>query len=372
MTEIDYYELLEITKSSDKSTIKKAYRRMAMKFHPDKNPGDYKAEEKFKAVNEAYQILSDESKREVYDRYGKAGLEGHGQQRGGFGGFEDLSSIFEDMFQGGGFGGSSRHERKTYNYNLDVVVEVSIEFNEAIFGAKKEIKYTYKNACKDCKGTGAKSGKLSTCTHCNGQGQVHMKQGFMTFAQTCPHCNGQGRAATTKCNTCFATGYKQIQDKFEVNIPEGVNDGNRIRVSNKGNIAPNGTRGDLYLQIKAKEDSHFIRHDDDIYIEVPIFFTQVALGASIKIPGLRGKLKLQIPAGAKDQEQFKFKNEGVTSVKGYGKGDLIVQIKIKYPKSVNNEQKELLEKLQDTFGVESKPHESNFEGMFEKVKKWFS
>jgi molecular chaperone DnaJ len=199
-----------------------------------------------------------------------------------------------------------------------------------------------------------------------------MRQGFMTFAQTCPHCNGQGQEATTKCNTCSATGYKQIKDKFNVDIPEGVNDGNRIRVSNKGNIAPNGTRGDLYLQIKVKEDSHFIRHDDDIYIEVPIFFTQVALGASIKIPGLRGKLELKIPSGAKDQEQFKFKNEGVNSVQGYGKGDLIVQIKIKYPKSVNNEQKELLEKLQDSFGVESKPHESNFEGMFEKVKKWFS
>ena len=378
MTEIDYYELLEVTKSSDKSTIKKAYRKMAMKYHPDKNPGDNEAEEKFKAVNEAYQVLSDDEKRQIYDRYGKAGLEGHGQRSGfqGGGGFDDLGSIFEEMFNGsgfGGFGGSSRgRERKTYNYNLDVAVELEVEFNEAIFGCKKEVKYSYKDACPDCKGTGAKDGKLSTCSHCGGQGQVHMRQGFMTFAQTCPHCNGTGQAATTKCKTCNATGYKTKKDKFEVTIPEGVNDGNRIRVSNKGNIAPDGTRGDLYLQIKVNEDSHYVRHEDDIYFEVPIFFTQVALGATIMIPGLRGKLELNIPIGTKDKEQFKFDGEGVKSVQGRGKGDLIVQIKINYPKVVNNEQKELLEKLQDSFGVESKPHESNFEGMFEKVKKWFS
>lgn len=376
MIEMDYYELLEVTKDSDKSAIKKAYRKMAMKYHPDKNPDDKEAEEKFKAVNEAYQVLSDEEKRAIYDRYGKAGLEGHGQG-GGFsgGGFEDLSSIFEEMFGGSGFGGfsgSSRKERKTYNYNLDIAVELTIEFNEAIFGCKKEVKYSYKDACKDCKGTGAKDGKLSTCPHCDGHGQIHMRQGFMTFAQTCPHCSGSGQAVTSKCNTCNASGYKEVKDKFEVSIPEGVNNGNRIRVSNRGNIAPDGTRGDLYLQIRVKEDSHFVRHDDDIYIEVPIFFTQVALGDTITIPGLRGELELKIPAGTKDKEQFKFKNEGVTSVQGFGKGDLIVQIKINYPKTLNNEQKELLEKLQDSFGLESKPHESSFEGMFDKVKKWFS
>ncbi len=374
MTELDYYELLEVTKDSDKSTIKKAYRKMAMKYHPDKNPDDTDAEEKFKAVNEAYQVLSDDEKRAIYDRYGKSGLEGHGQGGGFSGGFDDISSIFEEMFGGGGFGGfggSSRRERKTYNYNLDIAVEVSVEFNEAVFGTKKEIKYTYKDACPDCKGTGAKDGKLSTCPHCQGQGQIHMRQGFMTFAQTCPHCQGTGQAATDKCGTCNGLGYKEKEDKFDVSIPEGVNDGNRIRVSNRGNIAPNGQRGDLYLQINVKEDSHFIRHGDDIYLEVPIFFTQVALGAKIKIPGLRGELQLKIPAGTKDKEQFKFEGEGVKSVQGYGKGDLIVQIKITYPKTLNNEQKELLEKLQESFGLESKPHESNFENMFDKVKGWF-
>lgn len=375
MTEIDYYELLEVSKDSDKSTIKKAYRKMAMKYHPDKNPDDNDAEEKFKAVNEAYQVLSDDEKRAIYDRYGKAGLEGHGQGGGFSGGFDDLSSIFEEMFGGsgfGGFGGGSRRQRKTYNYNLDIAVELVVEFNEAVFGCKKEVSYSYKDACTECKGTGAKDGKLSTCPHCQGQGQVHMRQGFMTFSQTCPHCNGSGQAVGSNCKKCSGTGYKEIKDKFEVNVPEGVNDGNRIRVSHKGNIAPDGTRGDLYLQIRVKEDSHFVRHDDDIYLEVPIFFTQVALGANIKIPGLRGELTLEIPPGTKDKEQFKFHGEGVKSVQGYGKGDLIVQVKINYPKTLNDEQKELLEKLQESFGLESKPHESSFENMFDKVKKWFS
>ncbi|MCT7593910.1 molecular chaperone DnaJ [Aliarcobacter butzleri] len=372
MTEIDYYELLEISRNSDKSTIKKAYRQMAMKYHPDKNPGDNEAEEKFKAINEAYQVLSDDEKKSIYDRYGKAGLEGHRQRGGGFsGGFDDLGSIFEEMF---GFGTSSRsrRERKTYNYNLDVTIEVKLEFNEAVFGCNKEINYKYKTACKSCEGTGAKDGKLSTCPTCKGQGQVHSRQGFMTFAQTCPRCGGTGQATTDSCKSCKGTGYEEVKDNFKVDIPEGVNDGMRIRVSNKGNIAPNGQRGDLYLQVSVKEDSHFVRHDDDIYFEAPIFFTQVALGGTIKVPSLRGELELEIPKGAKDKQQFTFKGEGVKSVQGYGKGDLIIQIKIEYPKALNNEQKELLEKLQDSFGIESKPHETTFEGMFDKVKKWFS
>jgi molecular chaperone DnaJ len=370
--DICYYELLEVEKNADKSTIKKAYRKMAMKYHPDKNPGDKKAEENFKAINEAYQVLSDESKKSIYDRYGKQGLEGHGQSSGfsaGFSDFGDLGSMFEEMFGGGR---SQRQERKTYNYNLDTEVKVNLDFNEAIFGTKKTIKFTYKTACKKCKGTGAKGGKLSSCGTCNGQGEVHMRQGFMTFAQTCPHCQGTGQSIKDSCKDCRATGYEQKQENFEVNIPEGVNNGNRIRVSGKGNIAPNGTRGDLYINIQVTEDKHFVRHDDDIYLEVPVFFTQIALGTTIKVPSLKGELELKIPANTKDKEQFTFRNEGVKSVNGYGQGNFIVQIKIQYPTSVNTEQKELLEKLQESFGVESTPYEDNFSGMFEKVKSWFN
>ncbi len=371
LTELDYYELLEVSKNSDKSTIKKAYRKMAMQYHPDKNPDDSEAEEKFKAINEAYQVLSDDKKREIYDRYGKAGLEGHGQG-GGFGGFDDLGSVFEEMFSGFGFGGSRKKQKKSYNYNLDISMELTIEFNEAVFGVNKEIRYKYKTACKSCSGTGSKDGKLSKCSYCEGHGQIHTRQGFMTFAQTCPNCHGSGESVSEKCSSCKGNGFDENEDSFKIDIPEGINTGNRIRASNKGNIAPNGSRGDLYIQIRVKEDSHFVRHDDDIYLEVPLFFTQVVLGDSIKIPSLKGELELKIPAGTKDKEQFKFKGEGVKSVQGYGKGDLIVQISIKYPTSLNSEQKELLEKLQESFGIESKPHESIFEGMFDKVKKWFS
>lgn len=373
MTEIDYYELLEISRDSDKGTIKKAYRQMAMKFHPDKNPGDNEAEEKFKAINEAYQVLSDDEKKSLYDRYGKAGLEGHSQRGGGFsGGFDDLGSVFEEMFGSSFGGGSRRRQNKTYNYNLDVTVDVNLEFNEAVFGCNKEVSYKYKTACKPCKGTGAKDGKLSTCKTCAGHGQVHSRQGFMTFAQTCPTCEGSGKSASTSCKSCSGTGYDEVKDKFKVDIPEGVDDGMRIRVSQKGNIAPDGARGDLYLQVRVKEDSHFVRHDDDIYYEAPIFFTKIALGGKITVPTLRGEVELEIPKNAKDKQQFTFKGEGVKSVQGYGKGNLVIQIKVEYPKTLNDEQKELLEKLQESFGIESKPHEKSFESMFSKVKKWFS
>lgn len=373
MTEIDYYQLLEITKGSDKSTIKKAYRQMAMRYHPDKNPGDNEAEEKFKAINEAYQVLGDEEKKSIYDRYGKAGLEGRGQRSSGFsGGFDDLGSVFEEMFGSSFGGGSRRRQTKSYKYNLDLSVEVNLKFNEAVFGCNKEIKYTYKTACKPCSGTGAKDGKLSTCKTCDGHGQVHSRQGFMTFAQTCPKCQGSGQSPASSCKSCSGTGSEEIKDSFKVDIPEGVNDAMRIRVSNKGNIAPDGSRGDLYLQVSVEADSHFVRHDDDIYYEAPIFFTKIALGGKIMVPTLRGEVELVIPANAKDKQQFTFKGEGVKSVQGYGKGNLVVQIKIEYPKTINDEQKELLEKLQESFGLESKPYESGFESMFDKVKKWFS
>ena len=369
MVNIDYYELLEISKDADKSTIKKAYRKMAMKYHPDKNQGDSKAEEKFKAINEAYQVLSDDQKRSIYDRYGKEGLEGMGggARRGGSA-FDDLGSIFEEMF-GGGF--SRKRERKTYNYNLDTIINVSLDFNEAVFGAKKNIKYKYKTACKDCKGTGAKNGKLTTCDACAGRGEIRIQQGFMTFAQTCPHCQGSGKKVGDKCPKCSGIGYQEIEDNFEVDIPEGIDSGNRMRVGGKGNIAPDGSRGDLYLEIDVKEDKYFIRNNNDIYVEVPIFFTQIALGTTIKVPSLRGEVELKVPAGSPDKKQFIFRGEGVKSVQSYGKGDFVVQIKIQYPKTLTSEQKELLEKLQDSFGIQSKPHEDIFTNAVDKIKNWF-
>lgn len=370
MENICYYELLEITRESTKSEIKKAYRKMAMKYHPDKNPDDKEAEEIFKHINEAYQVLSDDNKKSIYDRYGKEGLQGHSQgQSSGFGGFGDLNSIFEDMF--GGFGSQRQSQQKTYNYNLDTQINIKLKFNEAIFGIKKDIKYKYKTPCNSCNATGAKGGKLDNCSTCQGAGQVHMRQGFMTFAQTCSTCNGVGKSIKNKCSNCSGLGYHQKEETFEVDIPEGINSGNKMRVGGRGNISPSNQRGDLYVNITVIDDPNYIRDENDIYIEVPIFFTKIALGDTIIVPSIRGELELKIPKGTKDKEHFIFKNEGVKDVNGYGKGNFIVQINIQYPKKLSNEQENLLHKLQESFGVETNSYEKSFKTMFSQVKNWF-
>ena len=374
MEELSYYEILEVTKSADKSTIKKAYRAMAKKYHPDKNPGDEEAEHNFKLCNEAYQVLSDDQQRSVYDRYGKEGLQGGaGGGRGGFGGggFDDLSSVFEEMF--GGFGGGRSQQRRgpEEKYPLDLGLSMNISFKEAVFGCEKELDFKYKDACKTCKGTGAKDGKVKTCGQCGGKGQVYMKQGFMTFSQTCPVCQGEGTQVADKCGDCKGQGYTEVKDSVTVKVPAGIDNENRLRVSGHGNKGKGGARGDLYVTFSVEEDETFIRHGNDIYIEVPLFFTQAVLGETIKIPSLTGELDLELTPGTKDKAQFNFRNEGVADVHGHGKGDLIAQIKLAFPNKLNDEQKELLEKLQESFGIESKPHESTFESAFDKVKNWF-
>lgn len=373
MSEFDYYEILEVSKSSDKSEIKKAYRKMAMKYHPDKNPDDKTAEERFKQINEAYQVLSDDEKRSRYDRFGKAGLEGGGRSSG-FGGFSDFGDIFESMFGDAFGGGASRGRKKSSGdkYNLDLGIEVTLDFNEAIFGVTKDISYEYKTSCKSCSGTGAKDGKKATCSTCDGQGVVIMQQGPIRFQQTCPHCNGTGESVKEKCPDCKGSGFDTVSDTIEVNIPEGVDNGNRIRVSGKGNVSKSGSRGDLYITINVKTDEHFIRDDNDIYLEVPVHFTQVALGDTFKIQGIRGELELKIPVGSKDKERFVFRGEGIKDVHGGSRGNFIAQIKIIYPKALNKEQRELLEKLQASFGVESNPHNEVHESMVDRIKSWFS
>ena len=371
MRELDYYEALEVSRNSSGAEIKKAYRRLAMKYHPDRNQGDSEAEERFKIINEAYQVLSDENKRAIYDRYGKAGLEGHGRG-GGFShqNMDDIMDIFNSMFGGdSGFGGHRRRENQ--KYNLDFEVELPLKFNEAVFGVEKKINIKYKVPCSDCNSTGAKDGRLEVCDYCNGQGQVVMKQGFMSFAQTCPKCHGKGEKIRQKCPSCSGRGYHEEPETITINIPAGVDTGNRLRAPGYGNQAKNGQRGDLYLTFNVEEDKHFIRDGSDIYTEVPVFFTQTILGDTITIPSLYGELKLELKTGTKDREQFVFPNEGVADVHTGQKGRLIAQIKIIYPKKLNDEQKELLRKLQDSFGVESKPHTSKFEDVFERVKGWF-
>ncbi len=371
MEDLSYYEILEVSQSADKTTIKKAYRTMAKKYHPDKNPGNEAAEHKFKLCNEAYQCLSDDQKRSIYDRYGKEGLQGGGGGRRSSGGFDDLSSMFEGMFNGFGGGGRRQNPADMDKYPLDMNIDMHISFDEAVFGCEKEVKYRYKQACKDCKGTGAKNAKLSTCKQCDGQGQVYIKQGFMTYSQTCPGCQGTGSAATDSCKSCKGKGFDEISESVKVNIPAGIDTGNRLRVSGQGNIGKKGSRGDLYVTFEVEQDKHFIRDDNDVYIEIPVFFTQAITGGSITIPSLTGELELQLDVGTRDKQRFTFRAEGIADVHGHGKGHLIAIINIQYPRTLNDEQAKLLEKLQTSFGIESTPHEGVLDSAIDKMKDWF-
>jgi len=378
MTDICYYEVLEVSKDCSGAELKKAYRKLAMKYHPDRNPDDKKAEEQFKVVNEAYQILSDEEKRNIYDRYGKAGLE-QGGMGGGFGGanMDDIMDIFNSMFGGsggfGGFGGGFGNTRRdpSQKYTLDFEIELPLAFHEAVFGCEKKIDITYKTPCNDCKGTGAEDAKLDTCEYCGGQGQVLMRQGPMQFAQTCPKCQGEGKTVAQKCTSCSGKGYHEEEDTVTIKIPAGVDSGNRLRAQGYGNEAKNGQRGDLYLTFYVEEDENFIRNGNDIYIEVPVFFTQAILGETISIPALDGELELELKQSTKDKEQFIFEGEGVPDVHSGRKGRLIAQVRMILPKKINEEQKELLEKLQESYGVESRPHKNTFDSAFDRVKSWF-
>ena len=360
MTE-DYYNLLGIEKSASADEIKKGYRKMAKRYHPDKNPGDHEAEENFKSINEAYEVLKDVKKRGVYDRYGKAGLEGGvgGGRTQGFSNFDDLGDIFESMF-----GKGSRRQKE----NNDFAIEVKITFKEAIFGVTKNQKYRYKQACKSCNGTGSADSKPTTCSYCNGVGEVHQRSGFMTFAQTCPQCRGAGSIIKNICKTCHGQKMVEVKDEVELKIPAGIDSDHRLRVQGRGHIGSQGDRGDLYITFNIEQDEHFTRHGDDIYLEMPVFFTQAILGETIKIPSLTGEIDLKLEQGTKDKQQYLFRGEGVMNVKGYGKGNFIVQIKLTYPKKLGSEQIELLLKLQESFGIESKPNE----GIVNKLKSWLS
>ena len=366
--ELDYYEILEISKDASGAEVKKSYRKLAMKYHPDQNQGDKEAEEHFKQVNEAYQVLSDTQKRATYDRYGVAGLDSRGFSHGGMN-MDDLGSIFESVF-GGGFGG--RQQRTHQKYPLDVESEITLEFNEAVFGCEKEINYSHKTSCLACDGTGDADKNPTTCPECAGKGQQYYRQGFMTFAQECEQCHGEGKIVKNRCKPCAGDGYIKEKVKTTVSIPAGIDHGHRIRVGQKGNEDKNGRVGDLYVHIQVMEDEHFVRDGDQIYMEVPIFFTQATLGGVIKIPTLQEEKEIKIPVGVQDKEQFILKGEGVANVHSGRKGNLIAQIKIVYPKKLNDEQKELLTKLGESFGYESMVHESKFDGVLDKVKNWFN
>jgi len=370
METLDYYEILQVSRDATGAEIKKAYRKLAIQYHPDKNPGDKEAEEKFKRINEAYGVLSDEEKRAIYDRYGKEGLE---RQGAGFHAesMDDIMDIFNSMF-GGAFGGfgASRRSSAGMNYAMDLEVELDLTFQEAVFGSEKEITLQYKSPCEACGGTGAKEGKMETCATCGGQGQIVMRQGFMTFAQECPHCQGRGQVIREKCPQCRGKSYRIKEEEITISIPAGVDTGNRLRIPAKGNEDRNGRRGDLYVLFYVEEDEHFVREGNNLYIEVPVFFTQCILGETITLPSLEGELELHLKSGTRDRAQFVFRGKGVPDVHGGHRGDLIAQIKMILPEKLDTEQKELMEQLQESFGLESKPHKSAFENAFDKIKSW--
>lgn len=363
----DYYEILGISNTADISQIKKAYRKLALKYHPDRNQGNKEAEEQFKLINEAYEVLSDEQKRQIYDRYGKDGLSGN--FNGSFEDF-DLSDLFSSFFGGGDF---RRNRSSSQKYALDLEIALNLDFNEAVFGCEKEIKYDFKISCQDCKATGAKDGKKSTCHYCGGRGQISHSQGFMSFVRTCSHCMGSGEAIKEKCPKCSGNGFNTAQNSITIQIPEGVDNGNRIRVAGKGNVFM-GQTGDLFVRTIVKEDENFIRNGDDVYIEIPVFFTQAMLGETITIPTLRGSSQLKLPVGTKDKSQFSLSGEGIKNIRTGKIGKLIALIKIQTPDSLSDEQKELLSKLQDSFGIKSgaiNAQDDIFDSIFEKIKSWF-
>ena len=366
MESFEYYEVLGVSKDATLAEIKKAYRKLALKYHPDRNPGDKEAEEMFKRINEASAILSADEKRALYDRYGKSGLEGGS----GFSQstMDDIMDIFNSMF-GSDFGSRRKHRQGGGNYALDIELELELEFNEAIFGCEKEPEIHYKEPCRSC---GGQRGESKVCDYCDGHGQIVMRQGFVQFAQTCPKCQGEGYIITKECKSCGAKGYEVKSERLSVTIPEGIDTGHRLRVSGRGNVAPNGHRGDLYLYFYVKEDEHFVRDGNNVYIEVPIFFTTAILGGTVIIPSLRGELELKVPQGVKDKAQFIFENEGVADVHTGKRGKLIAQVKIIYPTKLTTKQRELLEELDESFGATGKPHKSTFESVFERIKGWFA
>jgi len=374
MAKRDFYDVLGVNKNASPEELKSAYRKLAVKYHPDKNPGDKASEDKFKEASEAYGILSDQEKKQNYDNFGHAAFEGGGgRQSGGFGGFggADFSDIFEDFF--GDFGGSgrSRGRRNTSNKGSDLRYDLSITLEEAYEGKKQDIKFSTTEKCNTCKGNGSKPGhSADRCTVCGGNGKVRSNQGFFTVQQTCPQCAGSGEEITNPCNDCNGQGNKQASKKISVTIPKGVDDGTRIRLAGKGEAGSRGgANGDLYLFINVHSHDLFKRSDENLFFEFPISIADAALGTTIEIPTIDGgKAKIKIPDGTQNGKQFRLKGKGMPYMRGSGNGDLYVQVNTEVPISLNKEQKELLEKFREIENEKSNPSIKKF---FQKAKSFW-
>ncbi len=372
MAKRDFYEVLGVNKSSSPEQIKSAYRKLAVKHHPDKNPGDKVSEEKFKEASEAYNILSDKERKQNYDNFGHAAFENGGGRQGGFGGFSggDFSDIFEDFFGDFGGGGRSRG-RNSNNRGSDLRYDLTITLEEAYTGKKQDIKFSTTEKCNSCKGNGSEPGySPDRCTTCGGNGKVRSNQGFFTIQQTCPQCAGSGEEITNPCNSCNGQGKKQASKKLSVTIPKGVDDGTRIRLAGKGEAGSKGaSNGDLYLFINVNSHDLFKRSDENLFFEFPISIANAALGTTIEIPTIDGgKAKIKIPDGTQNGKQFRLKGKGMPYMRGSGNGDLYVQVNTEVPISLNKEQKELLEKFREIENEKSNPSIKKF---FQKAKSFW-
>ncbi len=371
----DYYEVLGVDKSADDATIKKAYRQLAKKYHPDMNPGDADAEAHFKEVNEAYDVLSDPDKKAKYDQYGHAAFDPASGGGAGFGGFGDFGFDINDIFSSffGGSGGSARRNGPVRGNNI--TVRLTLTFEEAVFGCKKEITYQKVQKCADCGGSGAAKGTSpKTCDHCRGTGYVTVQQrtmmGLMQTRKQCDHCGGTGKIVETPCSGCKGTGFTRVNKKLEVNIPAGIDDEQQIGLRGQGSDGINGGGpGDLNIVISVRPHAVFERDGYDLYLEEPITYAEATLGAEIEIPTLEGTQKLEIPEGTQTGTVFTLRDKGVQRVNSRGRGNLYVTVVVEVPKGLNREQKELLEKFAESCGEGNYSKRTNFFKKFFKKDK---
>jgi molecular chaperone DnaJ len=368
--DIDYYELLEVERSADDKVIKTSYRRLAMECHPDRNPGDSKAESKFKAISQAYDCLKDPQKRAAYDRYGKAAFENGGNGGGGQGGagFGDFSDIFESFF-GEGFGGGGRGRGPARGADLRYDLEITLD--DAFHGKSVEIKIDVACACDDCSGSGAKPGSGSRrCNLCGGHGKVRAQQGFFVVERACPTCHGRGEVIEEPCRKCRGDGRVEERRSIAVDIPAGVDEGTRIRVAGKGEAGPNGaSAGDLYIFIHVARHKMFERDGTTLLCRAPISFTRAALGGEILIPGMDGaELVIAIPEGIQSGKQLRQRGAGMPVLQGRGRGDMVIQIDVETPAKLSAKQKEILREFQATETGDECPQSRGF---FNKVKEFW-
>lgn len=376
----DYYDLLGVSRDADASTIKKAYRKLAIKYHPDKNPDDASAEAKFKEIGEAYEVLSDEDRRAAYDRYGHAAFDGGmGGGGGGFGGFHDASDIFSQVFGGafgGGFeeffggGGRRRGGASAKRPGSDLRYDLEITLEEAAEGVEKELEIEKESTCGGCGGKGSQSSAgAKPCTTCGGRGAVTRQAGIFVQQTTCPECRGAGEVISDPCKDCNGTGTTTDTARIKIRIPAGVDSGTRLRSSGNGDAGfRGGPAGDLYVFIHIKQHDIFEREAENLYCEVPVPFDVAALGGELKVPTLEGESSIKVPAGTQSGTIFRLRNKGIKDLSSGYKGDLHVEVQVEVPTKLNSEQKEKLQAFADSIGSKNSPRQESF---FQKVKKCF-